>query len=86
MKNESIIIGDEYDNKLINLLFIILKEMGSTKINETEALAGSQDYYLASFNINNSIITVEIETYIGITLNGPSELIRIIMDRINNKS
>ena len=86
MKNESIIIGDEYDNKLINLLFIILKEMGDTKINETEALAGSQDYYLASFNINNSIITVEIETYIGITLNGPSELIRIIMDRINNKS
>jgi len=85
MKNESIIIGDEYDNELINLLFIILKEMGAAKINETEALTGSQDYYLASFNINNSIITVEIETYIGITLNGPSELIRIIMDRINNK-
>ena len=27
------------------------KEMGATKINETEALTGSQDYYLASFNI-----------------------------------
>ena len=70
-------------NREGNIAF--LKEMGATKINETEALAGSQDYYLASFNINNSIITVEIETYIGITLNGPSELIRIIMDRINNK-
>ena len=85
MINESIVIGNEYDEKLIKLLFLTLQEIGAVKKDESSALAGSQDYYLARYEVNNLILTVEIETYIGVTLSGPSNVVREISNKLKRK-
>ena len=85
MINESIVIGNEYDEKLIKSLFLILQEIGAVKKDESSALVGSQDYYLARYEVNNLILTVEIETYIGVTLSGPSNVVREISNKLKRK-
>ena len=85
MINESIVIGNEYDEKLIKSLFLTLQEIGAVKKDESSALVGSQDYYLARCEVNNLILTVEIETYIGVTLSGPSNVVREISNKLKRK-
>ena len=85
MINESIVIGNEYDEKLIKSLFLTLQEIGAVKKDESSALVGSQDYYLARYKVNNLILTVEIETYIGVTLSGPSNVVREISNKLKRK-
>lgn len=85
MINESIVIGNEYDEKLIKSLFLTLQEIGAVKKDESPALVGSQDYYLARYEVNNLILTVEIETYIGVTLSGPSNVVREISNKLKRK-
>ena len=82
MINESIVIGNEYDEKLIKSLFLTLQEIGAVKKDESSALVGSQDYYLARYEVNNLNLTVEIETYIGVTLSGPSNVVREISNKL----
>lgn len=83
MNKISITIGNEYDEVLIALLKQALKDLKAVKIYENSELAGSQDFYSANFNINSSTLTVEIETYIGITLIGSPKLIEEIKHRID---
>ena len=85
MINESIVIGNEYDEKLIKSLFLTLQEIGAVKKDESSALVSSQDYYLARYEVNNLILTVEIETYIGVTLSGPSNVVREISNKLKRK-
>ena len=85
MINESIVIGNEYDEKLIKSLFLTLQEIGAVKKDESSALVGSQDYYLVRYEVNNLILTVEIETYIGVTLSGPSNVVREISNKLKRK-
>ena len=85
MINESIVIGNEYDEKLIKSLFLTLQEIGAVKKDESSALVGSQDYYLERYEVNNLILTVEIETYIGVTLSGPSNVVREISNKLKRK-
>ena len=85
MINESIVIGNEYDEKLIKSLFLTLQEIGAVKKDESSALVGSKDYYLATYEVNNLILTVEIETYIGVTLSGSSNVVREISNKLKRK-
>lgn len=85
MINESIVIGNEYDEKLIKSLFLTLQEIGAVKKDESSALVGSQDYYLERYEVNNLILTVEIETYIGVTLSGPSNVVREISNKLKRE-
>ena len=85
MINESIVIGNEYDEKLIKSLFLTLQEIGAVKKDESSALVGSQDYNLTRYEVNNLILTVEIETYIGVTLSGPSNVVREISNKLKRK-
>ncbi len=85
MINESIVIGNEYDEKLIKSLFLTLQEIGAVKKDESSALVGSQDYYLVRYEVNNLNLTVGIETYIGVTLSGPSNVVREISNKLKRK-
>ena len=83
MNKTSITIGNEYDKELILVLSKVLQDLNAIKIDENTGLAGSQDLYLFTFDINGDILTIEIETYIGISLIGSKDLIEEIKNRID---
>lgn len=79
---ENIVIGNEYDDNLKDALSLALKQMGAKEISKINALAGSQDISIYEFLVKNEIIRVEFETYIGLSLIGPKNLIREIEENI----
>jgi len=56
--------------------------MGAKEISKINALVGSQDISIYEFLVKNEIIRVEFETYIGLSLIGPKNLIREIEENI----
>ena len=79
---ENIVIGNEYDDNLKDALSLTLKQMGAKEISKINALVGSQDISIYEFLVKNEIIRVEFETYIGLSLIGPKNLIREIEENI----
>lgn len=79
---ENIVIGNEYDDNLKDALSLALKQMGAKEISKINALVGSQDISIYKFLVKNEIIRVEFETYIGLSLIGPKNLIREIEENI----
>ena len=79
---ENIVIGNEYDDNLKDALYLALKQMGAKEISKINALVGSQDISIYEFLVKNEIIRVEFETYIGLSLIGPKNLIREIEENI----
>ncbi|MFA9949965.1 hypothetical protein [Dentiradicibacter hellwigii] len=79
---ENIVIGNEYDDNLKDALSLALKQMGAKEISKINALVGSQDISIYEFLVKNEIIRVEFETYIGLSLIGPKNLIREIEENI----
>lgn len=80
--SENIIIGSEHDGNLKNALCLALKAMGAEKISQIDALAGSQDVSIHEFLVKNAIIKVESETYVGLSLVGPKNLIMEIENNV----
>ena len=72
---KTITIGKEYDNQLIEKLEDILLVEGAILTEKIEGLGGSQDYKSYKVKLKNSIIEIEIETYIGISISGESSII-----------
>lgn len=67
--------GDEYDDALIDRIHAALKRLGYATVERLSAVAGANDYACAKFEGPRSGLTVESETYMGITVTGPAELV-----------
>lgn len=75
----SVVIGDEYDDELRQNLMTSLQKFGGKILGNPERfLAGSQDMEQLLVQIGNEKISVESETYVGITITGPEQLIATI--------
>lgn len=81
---KTIILGDEYDDLLIEKLKLILKNEGGTILSKNQDLGGSQEINEYSILLNGIILKLEIETYIGISLTGPTNIIDFIVKKIDN--
>ena len=84
MENKTIILGEEYNDDLIANLKNLLREEGAHFINESWGVGGSQDYQRYEVDIKNSILQIEMETYIGISITGESPLVDYIYQRLKN--
>ena len=79
---KTVIIGDEYDDALIEKLRDVLKNEGVKVIEKKWGIGGSQEiaeYYVI---IKNENLKIEIETYIGISITGKPDLVDSIVDKI----
>jgi hypothetical protein len=76
MENEKkIILGEEYDEVLIERLKSFLVNDGAIFKDKKEALAGSQDYVSYELEYQGDIIRIEIETYIGVSITGKESIV-----------
>ncbi len=81
------IIGNEYDDSLRDRLMFVLKGMGATVLEKSGKLyGGSQEIEVVDFQIGESFVRVEAETYIGLSISSEdAELVQKIRKQIRNK-
>jgi hypothetical protein len=73
--DKTVILGDEYDDALRARLFDVLRDLGAQMSAGERALAGSQDLETCRLRLDGAEVVVEAETYIGLSLSGPAEIV-----------
>ncbi|ANH67400.1 hypothetical protein [Mitsuaria sp. 7] len=70
------ILGDEFDEALRLKLGEVLRQSGA-RMNEpaAHALGGSQESVSMVFDLDGEVLTVMSETYIGLSIHGPEDLV-----------
>lgn len=71
MENKkTVLLGDEFDEKLIDSLSKSLQENGAILKNKLREIAGSQDYSCYEFVFQGAVLELEMETYFGVSVTG----------------
>lgn len=85
MKNDTvkIVVGDEYDEALRKAISVAISEIGAELVNKSSGLAGSQDLETLVINMDGSIVTIEAETFVGISVEGPESTVADFMKIVN---
>lgn len=69
------ILGDEFDDDLKARLIEILKSLGAKPLSSDWSVAGSQELASLSVNFKGEILDIESETFVGLSISGPDELV-----------
>ncbi|HEY8938652.1 MAG TPA: hypothetical protein VIM59_00630 [Cellvibrio sp.] len=79
----TVILGDEYDDELRAKLINVLHQLGAVNSGPAQQfLVGSQDVQECDVNIDGKIIHIEAETYVGLSVSGPSNIVKRIQELI----
>ena len=74
-------VGDEYDDEAFRRLGNALKALGFDLEDKWGGVAGSQDYSRWDLRCPEGAVVVEAETYMGLSVEGPAELVRRLRER-----
>jgi hypothetical protein len=80
--DETIVLGAEYDARLRAALTMVLKELGAQDLSASWSLAGSQELQQMDVDLGNEIISIELETYVGLSIRGTPELVNRIANSV----
>jgi len=72
---KTIVLGDEYDDDLRAALGATLHELGAVSLDQSWGLAGSQELSTHQVCIGPDVVTIESETYIGLSITGTEETV-----------
>jgi hypothetical protein len=78
----NVLLGDEYDHALIARAQAALKAMGGELISRHGYLAGSQEVGVQTWSLDGSVLTLETETYMGFSVEGPEPLVTALTLRL----
>ncbi len=85
---KTIILGDEYDQKLRDALSTVLRNKVAIGVEKSWGLAGSQEIETINIRLGNDHITIESETFIGLSITGPEHIVenlsREVFENLNN--
>lgn len=79
------VLGDEYDDELRDVVLDVLREMGAHPTSKSSAVGGSQDLETRSFQLGESRVVVEAETYVGLSISGDSTLVQEVAARVRKR-
>ena len=72
----TVVLGDEYDDTLRKKLVDVLRNLGATPVRGPDQfVVGSQDIEELDVVINGRNLHVETETYVGLSICGPADLV-----------
>ncbi|RBL87443.1 hypothetical protein DDE05_03515 [Streptomyces cavourensis] len=69
------VLGNEYDEPLENALIEVLLFRGAVAIDASVCVGGSQELKEVKFELDGHLITLEAETYMGLSIIGPALLV-----------
>jgi len=82
-ENKSVVLGPEYDDLLRTTLHTVIRRMNGKNISSGWGVGGSQEIDTELVQIGIEQIGIESETYIGLSIHGPSKLVDQIRDMVN---
>jgi hypothetical protein len=77
-----IVLGDEFDEDLRKKLGSVIKGLGGKKISDECGIGGSQEFSEVIVSLGEALVTIESETYIGLSVSGPEAVIQQIRERM----
>lgn len=69
------VLGDELDEQLSTALSAVLRRIGAIGGEPVWGVAGSQEIHSQVIMISGASITIESETFAGVTVTGPDALV-----------
>ncbi|MDO5895562.1 hypothetical protein [Agrobacterium sp. Azo12] len=79
----TVVLGDEYDQHLRAALVQVMLQLGAVLENRNWVVAGSQEVETFLWQLAGQDITVEAETYMGLSISGDENTINDIAQRVS---
>ena len=77
-----LVLGKEYDEALRIALISILRELGGSSKDSQWLVGGSQELDIVEVDIQGRIVTVEAETYVGLSISGDADIVDEVAARV----
>jgi hypothetical protein len=78
-------LGAEYDVQLQEMVHDVLLALGARLIRQSWGVGGSQEIFTRWYKLGWKVVTVEGETYIGLSITGEAELVREIAEKVRSQ-
>ena len=78
-----LVLGDEFDEKLLSVLKLVLKKNDAVVDGQSWSFGGSQELDASTFILGGEKITIERETYVGLSIYGPKKTIFQLREQVN---
>ncbi|MDR2031941.1 MAG: hypothetical protein LBP86_06760 [Azoarcus sp.] len=79
------VLGDEYDDKLRDALRVVLEKNGTVATDKFWGVGGSQEIERVQVSLGEDSITIESETFVGLTISGPQAVIDEIASQVRKQ-
>lgn len=76
-------LGDEFDDALRDMLRIVLLKNQAVAVDKLWGVGGSQEIEVLQVRLGDELVTIESETYIGLTISGEKSLVEKIAKEVN---
>ncbi|MBX9399964.1 hypothetical protein K4L06_01475 [Lysobacter sp. BMK333-48F3] len=77
--------GDEHDDALRDALRTVLIENQAIFLNGSWGMGGSQQLETLKVGLGEVLVTIESETYIGLTITGPTSTVEMLVEEARGK-
>ncbi|MBB3308550.1 hypothetical protein FHT78_000279 [Rhizobium sp. BK196] len=78
----TVTLGPEYDQQLRATVMDVMRQLGASVESRNRSVAGSQEIETVQARLAGQEITVESETYIGLSITGNEHTINEISERV----
>jgi hypothetical protein len=78
------ILASEHDLEATNALMRVLREVGAQEVVRDYAVVGSQEINTLRFTLDGAPLSVEAETYVGLSATGQAKAVEIIRSRFQD--
>ncbi|HET8897177.1 MAG TPA: hypothetical protein VFN09_00145 [Rhodanobacteraceae bacterium] len=78
MNDTTLILGDEFDDRLREALRVVLSRRGVDGCTSSWAVAGSQEIEEVAVLVDGCPVRIEAETFVGLSLSGPEAIVTAI--------
>jgi hypothetical protein len=79
---KTMILGPEYHRPTREALRAVLEELGASTAQREWGIGGSQEVETIVAKVGKEEVTIESETYVGLTVSGAEELVITIAERV----
>lgn len=81
----TITLGDEYDEVTRDALRTVLVRNGAVGIDKSWGVGGSQEIETLIVRLGSDLITVEAETFVGLTIVGPKAVVEDVARQVRQQ-
>ncbi len=83
---KTVVLGPEYDERLRTVLKDVLVQLGGRALGHDWGAAGSQELETVEFEVEGHRLLIEAETYVGLSITGPSELVDNVRKMVEERT